>query len=300
MENIIVIAGATASGKTLVAYELARALGGELISADSRQVYKYLDIGTNKTLFKDVPQHLIDLIGPDDFFDAGSFVGLASEKIKEIRSGKKTPLIVGGTGLYIKALIDGLAPLPGRDEKIRKKLSAELEKYGAEHLYEKLKKIDPGSAETNRKNPQRLIRALEIFELTGEPITTLHKKTVPSKEKFTQIGLRWPRQELYNNIDKRSVRMIESGMIEETQKALKMGFSETSPGLNSLGYRHVLSFLKGEINKTRLAELIAIDTRHYSKRQATWFNRDKRIKWIETCGQTFDPAKIAQSIAKML
>ena len=280
MEKIIVIAGPTGSGKTALAAKLARKLNGEIISADSRQVYRHLDIGTNKEILS-VPQHLIDIIDPDETFSAGQFVKRAEELILKIRNSGKRPMIVGGTGLYIKALIDGLAELPDRNEAIRRELNELLSERGKEHLYEKLKEFDPASAEANRGNPQRLIRAIEVFKLTGIPVSELHKNTKGSKEEFLQFALNTGKEELYQRIDARSDVMLESGMIEETKKVLEMGFPEDSPGLQGLGYRDTVRYLKNELTLDELRALLGAGNRKYAKRQLTWFKADARIKWLD-------------------
>jgi tRNA dimethylallyltransferase len=290
MDKIIVIAGPTGSGKTALAVKLARKLNCEIISADSRQVYKYLDVGTNKEgvwseelgarAAEGVPQYLTDIIEPGDTFSAGQFVKRAGEFIKKIRGSGKRPLIVGGTGLYIKALIDGIAELPDRNEPLRQELNALLSKHGKEYLYDKLKKFDPVSAEKNRGNPQRLIRSLEVHELTGVPITELHKNTRGSNEEFLQFAVNTGREELYKRIDARSAAMLDSGMIEETKKVLDMGFGEDSPGLQGLGYRDAVRYLKNEITLDELRALLQAGSRRYAKRQLTWFKKDSRIKWL--------------------
>jgi tRNA dimethylallyltransferase len=189
-------------------------------------------------------------------------------------------MVVGGTGLYIKALIDGLAELPDRNESFRRELNELMAEHGKEYLYERLKKIDPVSAETNRGNPQRLIRALEVYELTGVPISELHKNTKGSKEEFMQFAINTGREDLYKRIDARSAVMLDSGMIEETKKVLEMGFPEDSPGLQGLGYRDAVRYLKNEITKDELRSLLQAGNRRYAKRQLTWFRGDKRIKWL--------------------
>ena len=309
MRPCIIIAGPTGSGKTLVAAELALMAGGEIISADSRQVYKYLDAGTNKSgtldkngmrVFKGVKQHLTDILEPGEHFSAGSFAEKASEKITSLKNSKLTPIIAGGTGLYIKSLVDGLAPMPEQNPEIRENLAAALKKYGKEHLYKKLKSVDPQAAEKNRGNPQRIIRALEVFLITGIPITELHKNTKPSKEKFVQFGLRWEKAELYPMLDGRCVKMAGSGMIDETKKVLEMGFDGGCPALESLGYNRIVDFLKGSITLDTAIEAFKTDTRHYAKRQMTWFNKDKRVNWIDLNAKNFNPAAIAGRIVKEL
>ncbi|MCX5781451.1 MAG: tRNA (adenosine(37)-N6)-dimethylallyltransferase MiaA [Elusimicrobia bacterium] len=306
--TVIAIVGPTASGKTGVAAALSKRVDGEIISADSRQVYKYLDIGTNKSgfwdnekkmrLFKDVPQHLTDIIEPDETFSAGDFARVAFEKIKYLQQNKKVPIIAGGTGLYLKALMDGLAPMPEKNEEIRKALREKLEKKGIEYLYDELKKIDPESAEKNKDNPHRLIRAIEVFKATGVPISELQKKTSPSKEKFIQFGLNYQREMLYKRINERSIRMLNSGMIEETEKVLRMGYSKSSEAFKSIGYNSVLKYLDKKISKDNLIETLQRDTRHYAKRQMTWFRKDKRINWINLNENQSSDENIADLIFK--
>ena len=309
MKNIVIV-GPTASGKTLAAAALAKLVNGEIISADSRQVYKYLDIGTNKSgelnseksarIFKGVAQYLTDIAEPDEPFSAGDFAKLALEKIKQLKKEGKVPIVVGGTGLYIKALIDGLAPMPERNEEVRKKLQANLSEKGREYLYEKLKKVDPESAEKNRHNPQRLIRALEVYEVSGVPISRLQKQTVKPGEVFIQFGLDWPRDTIYRRIDRRAEEMLKSGMIEETKSILSKGVIETAEAFKGIGYRDVLDYLAGRIDRKDLGERLKQDTRRYAKRQLTWFRKDKRINWISLKEPAFSAEKTARSIFKVL
>ena len=310
MKNLpsIVIAGPTASGKTAVAAKLAGLIGGEILSADSRQVYRYLDTGTNKAgawnaekgvrVTEDIPQHITDIIDPSGHFSAGDFVSLAREKTDGLKSAGKFPVIAGGTGLYIKALIDGLAPLPGKNPGIRAELMKQLSELGPEYLYRKLRALDPESAERNRHNPQRMIRALEVSMLTGARLSELQKKTLPSTEIFLQFGLLWPREELYELIDRRSELMVSGGMIEETRTVLEKGFSAESPGLQSLGYRSIVGYLQGKTGLEEVLRQLKLDTRHYAKRQMTWFRKDSRIQWLPVDRSSFDPEKIAAGIAE--
>ncbi|MBN1621759.1 MAG: tRNA (adenosine(37)-N6)-dimethylallyltransferase MiaA [Endomicrobiales bacterium] len=310
MIHSIIITGPTGSGKTEISCELAKLINGEIISADSRQVYKYLDVGTNKTgiwdkklnlrVIDNIPQYLTDILEPSQVFSAGDFADLANKIIKKIKNNNKVPIIVGGTGLYIKALVDGLAPTPKSDPEIRKEVNSELDKYGIEHLYLKLKSVDPQSAQKNRNNPQRLIRALEVYRLAGTPISELHKKTKPSKEKFLQFGLSWNRKELYNNLDNRSKNMLASGMIEETEKVLKMHFSGDCPALQGIGYSYIVKYLKGEIKREIMEETFKRDIRRYAKRQITWFKKDRRISWINLDNSSYNPALTAKKIMKKL
>lgn len=308
---IIVIAGPTASGKSSVAASLARSIGGEIISADSRQVYRFLDIGTNKAGIQNpssglweidgIAQYLISIIEPSGSFSAGDFVARANCLIGQIRARGKRPIIVGGTGLYIKALIDGLAPLPAPDEKLRAKLKQECEAQGREYLYLRLKEMDPQAAENNRHNTQRLIRAIEICMLSGKTISMLHEQTIPSTENFIQFALRWPRAELYENINLRAGKMIAEGLVDEAVAVVERGYSPDCTGLaGSIGYTHALACARGEISRHALADIIALETRHYAKRQLTWFNRDKRVTWIDTSDAEYSADKISRFIESFI
>jgi len=304
---IVVITGPTASGKSQVAAALAREIGGEIISADSRQVYRYLDIGTNKSgkfepssgswEINGVVQHLIDIVDPSVSFTAGEFVRQANLLITQLRSRWKRPIIAGGTGLYIKALIDGLAPLPEPDQQLRRQLLLESQTHGKEHLYQLLMTLDPAAAEKHRYNPQRLIRAIEVCTLSGKTLSALQENTIPSTEKFIKFGLRWPRAELYANINRRTQAMIRAGLSDEAAAVVKRGFAPGCPGLAStIGYAQALACADGKITRAQLEESISLDTRHYAKRQLTWFNRDKRIRWLGTTQATFDPEGLAKTI----
>lgn len=283
-KSILIVTGPTASGKTAFAVRCAKNLNGEIISADSRQIYRYLNIGTAKPSNRQqraVRHHLIDFLDPDSIFDAGTFVRLANQSIADIQKRGKRPIIVGGTGLYIKALVDGLAPLPRRDENIRAKLNAIIKKKGLQSLYNWLAKID---TETSRNidpyNPARIIRAMEVYLLTGKGMAYFHKKTKKSEHSFTMIGLNPPKKTLMSKIIKRTEAMVKGGMIEETKRLLNRGFKPTCPACLSLGYRHVIKYLNGTIDKENLKQSIITDTWQYAKRQKTWFKKDKRIIWL--------------------
>jgi len=310
-KTVIVICGATASGKTEIASSLCELAGGEIISADSRQVYKFLDTGTNKSgvynaakkireTAAGIPQHLTDLINPDAIFTAGDFSREANRLIRDIKNSGKTPVVTGGTGLYIKALVNGLAPMPEKNDAIRAELKEVIKQRGPGALYLQLKAVDPEGAEKNRSNPQRLIRALEIFRLTGKPIAYWHSRTVKPEWNFVQFATLWKREELCQNINERSAAMLKAGMVEETKKALSLGYDKNSPGFGSIGYRHVISFIEGGIDIKRTEELIAFDTRRYAKRQMTWFRNIPGVRWLEIEKSSFDPKQAAASISKQI
>lgn len=275
MKKIIVISGATASGKTKKAVEICKDNNGEIISCDSRQVYRFLDIGTNKEgvllgngirEIKGTAQHLTDIIDPDKTYSAADFAKDADQKIEEIISKDKVPVIAGGTGLYIKALLYGLDKMPQADASLRK----ELREKSPEELYERLSALDPESAVKNKNNPQRLLRALEVNILSGKTMAEHFKPKSPRYD-FKHYSISIENKILYERINARCQDMIENGMIEETQKVLAMGFAGGCPGLSGIGYRHIVKFLNNEISKKDMLEEFSKDTRHYAKRQNTWF-----------------------------
>ncbi|MDR0485290.1 MAG: tRNA (adenosine(37)-N6)-dimethylallyltransferase MiaA [Elusimicrobiota bacterium] len=283
MEKIIVISGATASGKTKFAVDFCKKNKGEIISSDSRQVYKYLNIGSNKEGFLSdgcriidgIKQYLTDIIEPDCKYSAADFAKDANAKIKEIIKAGKLPVISGGTGLYIKALLYGLDEMPPADSSLREVLS----KKTAAQLYEELLKLDGESALKHKDNPQRLLRALEINILSGKTVTS-HFKPRVKRYDFKHYFLNADRARLYERINKRCLAMIENGLIEETREVLQMGFSEECPAFNSIGYKQVLQFLKCEISKDDLIKELCAKTRQYAKRQFTWFRGQTDIEKI--------------------
>ncbi len=301
MNNIPIILGPTGSGKTQVADILCRKINGEIISADSRQVYRYLDVGTNK-IQTESKQHLINIINPDERFSSGDFFELAVEKIKEIRRNKKIPVVAGGTGLYIKTLIDGgMASLPTADWDLRKKL-ATLE---SETLYKKLLEADPLLAEKNKGNTHRLIRALEVYYKTGVPMSRWHaeqKRELSQKffgRNFFCVGIGMKKDLLIERIKARSAWMVENGIIEETKSVLDMGYPRTSPGFGSIGYSRVFDYLGSKISRADLVEGIFSDTRKYIKRQMTWFKKyPPNIIWIDISDKSVENA--ATEIVLML
>jgi tRNA dimethylallyltransferase len=283
--DIIVISGPTASGKTKKAVEFCKAKNGEIISCDSRQVYKYLDIGTNKEghllqnglrKIDGVLQHLTDIINLDQTYNAAAFVHAADLKIAEILKKHKVPVITGGTGLYIKALLYGLDDMPKADEFLRKELKAQSN----EELYNKLLKLDPEAAEKNKKNPQRLLRSLEVNILSGKTLKE-HFKLKSPRYNFKHYSISVESKILYKRINERCKQMIDSGMIEETQKVLDMGFDKNCPALSGIGYRHIVQYLDKKISRDDLVLEFSKDTRHYAKRQNTWFKAQSSIEYIK-------------------
>ena len=284
--KVIVIVGPTCSGKTRLGSLLAEQVNGEIISADSRQVYKYLDIGTAKPedyILKKVKHHFISQLTPDEDFNVSKFEKQALEVIEKIFSNGKQPIVVGGTGLYIKALLDGIFDTADKDEEYRKQLLLLKNEFGNQYLYDKLLKIDPESASKMQpSNWKRVIRALEVYNLTGEKIG-VHQKRYERKINwnFIQFGLNWERKILYNNIEKRVDEMMKAGLVDEVKNILKKGYNKNLNSLNTVGYKEIISYLENEISLERAIELIKRNTRRYAKRQMTWFNKDQRIKWYD-------------------
>lgn len=286
----IIISGPTAVGKTAVAVELCKKITGSIISADSRQVYKYLDIGTNKEgILKDnirqingINQYLTDIITPKQKYTAKSFEIDAQKSEDIILKENKIPIVVGGTGLYIKAFLYGLDDLPNANEEIRQEIENLISKKGLEFVYDLLFKIDPLSAAKNKGNTQRIIRAYEIYKITGKSMTYLlqHKKREKEKKSFKHFVLLKDRENLYKKINERCKSMINSGMIEETKKVLNMGYKQNCYGLTGVGYKHIIKYFNNEISKQELIEKFAQDTRQYAKRQITWFTKQPDIKII--------------------
>lgn len=300
MEQVIVIVGPTCSGKTRLSLELAKNLNTEIISADSRQVYKYLDIGTAKpsgSELKSIKHHFISTLSPDEKFNVSGYETNALKIIHKLHAHNKIPVVVGGSGLYIKALIDGIFNTVDTDEELRAVLMGERKGYGDGYLYDKLKKVDPESAgKMLPQNYKRIIRALEVYHLTGKSIGKLQKEYKRNINiGFKQYGLNWDRKKLYKNIESRVDLMVESGLIGEVQSILDRGFDKKLNALNTFGYKEIISYLEGEISPERAKELIKRNTRRFAKRQLTWFNQDRRINWI-TIGNQEDLKYAADKI----
>jgi len=283
---LVIVLGPTAVGKSRVAVDLSLRFGGEVVSGDSIQVYRGFDIGTDKPTAearRGVPHHLIDIVGPEVQFTAADFVREALAAARGIAARGGLPIVAGGTGLYIKALCDGLFPGPGRDPALRAALEAEAREKGLETLFRRLEAVDPEYAHKIRGRDRiRIIRALEVHAATGRPISEHFRATEsPVKGRtVVRLGLRLEKDELYRRIDARVDRMFERGLIEEVRGLLARGVPETAPPFRALGYSHVLRYLKGGIGRDEAAALTKTDTRHYAKRQMTWFRKMAGIVWF--------------------
>ena len=276
------LVGPTASGKTVLSIKLAGQLNAEIISCDSMCVYKGMDILTSKPPMgcrKNIRHHLIDIIPPSREFSVAEYRRMALQKIKEILKRGKTPLFVGGSGLYIKAVIDGLFPSAKKDSGFRIKQEALLERYGKAYLYKKLKNIDPGRARKIHPNDlRRVIRALEIYHTEKKPPSELKADTEPLKYDFKILGLNPDRNQLYKNIDDRVEMMFKKGVVREVRGLSKKKLSMTSQ--KALGYNEVLGYLQGKYSLEEAKALLKKNTRHFAKKQLTWFRPDQRITWL--------------------
>lgn len=296
-QQVIVIVGPTCSGKTSLAIDLAKELDTEIISADSRQIFKYLTIGTakpNQVELSQVKHHFIDFIYPDEDYNVGLYEKDALRIIEQISSLNKIPIMVGGSGLYIKAVIDGIVDIDS-DEELREKLLSQKADLGNEYLYEQLKKLDPNAATSMLpQNWKRVIRAIEVFALTGKSILEVHIEQDKNRNyNFLQFGLNWPREILYKNIETRVDQMIENGLVEEVKSILEMNYSKKLNSLNTVGYKEIIGYLDNEISLDRAIELIKRNTRRYAKRQLTWFRKDERIKWFDL--ESFEEIEIIKN-----
>jgi tRNA dimethylallyltransferase len=284
VKKCVIICGPTASGKTSLAVEISRRIGGEVINADSRQIYRFMDVGTGKPTQeerKEVPHHLIDLINPDERFDAGRFIEVADRAYDEIVKRGKFPIMVGGTGLYIRAFEKGLIPSPPIPQEIREEILRKKEEKGVKYLYYELKKIDPETA--NRISPAdfpRIERALSYYLSTGQKISEARKRHGFKEKRYEtlKIYIEPPREVLYEAIKKRIYDMIKRGWIEETERLLKMGYDENSPGFTSVGYREIASFIRGKVSMESAIASIYKKTKDYARRQIFWFRKENPFK----------------------
>lgn len=282
---IIVVLGPTASGKTSFSLSVAKHVAGEIINADSRQLYKDLDIGTAKITEEEkgsVPHHLLSVLDPKEPVTIAWYQEHATRVIEEIHARGNVPIMVGGSMLYISSVIDGLKPLPEADPELRKELEKLYDEDDGWALYDELARVDPETAMSfDKANKQYVVRALELWRLTGFPPSQL-KKTVPTPYQSLLLGLEWPRDELTKRIDERTRQLLSGGWIEEVESLLEQGYTAMDPGFKSHGYREIAQWLQNdEQNKDQLYEVIAAKTRQYAKRQTTWWKDDERIKWID-------------------
>lgn len=285
--RVVVILGPTAAGKTNVAIEVAPRFSGEIISADSMQVYRYLNIGTAKPKAEEqrsVRHHLIDVVDPDEEYSAARFAEEAGLCIEKIIAQGKVPFIVGGTGLYIDSLLGGLIDGPPADPELRAHYKRHAVRHGSSDLHQLLHRRDAAAAaRIHPHDTVRIIRALEVWEYTGRSILSRQRDHGFKEERYycIKIGLNAERSHLFERISERATRMIQDGLIQEVEDLLSRGYPDRCLPLQSFSYRSVIEFLKGKLSMEEMHSIIARDTRHYAKRQLTWFKRDNHIVWFE-------------------
>ena len=285
-DKVIVICGPTASGKTALSIELAKKIDGEIISADSMQIYKDMNIGTAKPTAQEmqgIKHYLLDFISPEERYSVADYKIDAKKAIKEIIEKGKTPIIVGGTGLYVDSLIYEIEyPNIEFDENYRKELEEQVKKEGLDKLYEKAKQIDPQAIEKiSRNDAKRILRILEIYHATGKTKT---QQEIESRKKeveydYKVFALNWDREKLYQRINKRVDIMIEQGLIKEVKEISKK-YNKFPTAMQGLGYKEVVDYLEGNCTKEEMIEKIKKETRHYAKRQLTWFRKNKQTIWL--------------------
>ncbi len=282
---ILAVCGATAVGKAGAASRLAHKIGGEIISVDSRKVFKYMDIGTAKPTKAEqekAPYHLIDIIFPDEKYSAGQFCRDARRAIREIEKKGKVPILVGGCGLYLRAFTNGLDTDCGDDPKTRKELEEEVKQLGSARLHKRLQSLDPhAAAKIHSNDVVRIIRAIEVYKVTGKPFSSFQSAEKNSELNLVVIGLMRTTRNLYERIEDRVERMFTLGLVAETEGLLNKGYEECLPSMQGLGYKEVCGYLKDNYGLGEAKRLTKRNTRRYAKRQLTWFRKESRIRWID-------------------
>jgi tRNA dimethylallyltransferase len=283
---LIAIVGPTAAGKTALAMELAGVWPVEVVSADSRQVYRHMDIGTAKPSEDEqqrVRHHLVDVVNPDEPFTLAQYQQLAYKAIDDIHARGRLPLLVGGTGLYVKAVLEGLhIPAVGPDERLRQQFYAEAEAQGYAALHQRLRGLDPVAAERiDARNVRRVVRALEVCYRLGRPMSSVQRAD-PPPYRMLRLGLTVPRDLLYRRIDQRVERMLATGLVAEVRSLVELGYSYRAPAMSGLGYRQVGMYLRGEVTLEEATALIKHHTRRFVRQQANWFRLDDpAIAWLD-------------------
>lgn len=283
---LVILTGPTAVGKTALSIKLAKAINGEMISADSMQVYRLMDIGTAKITpdeMQGIPHHLIDVLDPKEDFNVVTFQTMAKQAMEEIYAKGKIPIIVGGTGFYIQSLLYDISFEETEISAYREELTADYEKYGAHALHERLKDIDPISyQEIHENNVKRVIRALEFYHDTGYPISehNIVQREKKSPYNFEYFVLNDDRALLYQRIEQRIDSMVQQGLVAEVQKLMDYGCTSDMVSMQGLGYKEIIPYLKGECSLEDAIYILKRDTRHFAKRQLTWFRRERDVTWV--------------------
>ncbi len=283
--SLVVLVGPTGAGKTALAIRLAQRFGGEIVSADSRQLYRYMSIGTAKPTPAEqlaARHHLIDIVDPDQPFSLADYQAAANATIADIQARGRLPMLVGGTGLYVRAVTEGLnVPAVPPNEPLRTELSERVLHLGLDWLVAEVRRVDPVTAERESANPRRLIRALEVHRATGRPFSELQTRTPPAYQQVW-LGLTTERQELYHRVDDRVDAMIAAGLVDEVRRLLDMGFGWDLPSMSSLGYRQVGEYLRGECDLPTAIQRIKHATHAFIRHQYNWFRlSDPRIRWLQ-------------------
>lgn len=289
IKDLIVITGPTASGKTALSVELAKILDGEIVNADSMQIYKYMDIGTAKPTLSErqgIPHHLIDIVNPDEPFSVARYCECANKVIEDIHLRGKIPVMVGGTGLYVDSLVNNIKFSEIEpDDEYRNEMEHLAEEKGNEYIYKMLCDIDPQSASKIKvADRKRIIRALEVYHLTGKTITWHNEQStsVPSPYNTTMFAIDIDREVLYDKINRRVDIMIEDGLVDEVKNIIGMGIQSDATSMQAIGYKEIVSYLEGHITLDEAIDKIKQSSRRYAKRQLTWFRRNEKIHWISS------------------
>jgi len=293
---LLCILGPTAVGKTEIAIAIAEKLDAEIVSADSRQIYQYMDIGTAKPTPSEqarVRHHLIDCVAPDERFSVADYQRAADMAIQDIQSRGKQAMLVGGAGLYFRAVVDGLFDGPDADPEFRARLRAKVQEFGSNVLHSRLSQVDPESASRIHPNDLiRIIRALEVYEKTGKTISELQKEWNRARPRYSFIafGINRERQELYQRIEIRVDKMLAAGLLEEVKSLIARGYDKNLPSMQGFGYKELIDYLDGKCDWDTAVNLLKRNTRRFAKRQLTWFRNDPRIEWINLSEIDFNAA----------
>lgn len=304
---MIILTGPTAVGKTKLSIKLARAVNGEIISADSMQVYRYMDIGSAKIRpeeMEEIPHHLVDCLDPDEEFNVVRFQKMAKEAMEDIYARNRIPILVGGTGFYIQAVTGDIDFTEcGEDNSYRKELEKKAKEQGPEVLHRMLFEVDPESAlAIHANNTKRVIRALEYYQQTGEPIS-LHNQQQRQKESPYNLAyfvLNDERSRLYERIDARIDEMLREGLVDEVKRLQQMGYHKGMVSMQGLGYKEILSYLDGTWSLEEAVYILKRDTRHFAKRQITWFKRERNVEWFHKPDYDYDENKILEGMLQSL
>ncbi|MCJ8502800.1 tRNA (adenosine(37)-N6)-dimethylallyltransferase MiaA [Desulfatitalea alkaliphila] len=291
--DMLVVCGPTGVGKTAFGIDLARRVGGRIVGADSMQIYRGMDIGTAKPTAEEqaaVVHYMVDIVDPDQPFDAAAYARRADDVVRQLKAEGIVPVVVGGTGLYIRALVYGLFDAPPADSALRRRLQAQLDQEGAAALHARLAALDPAAAERIHPNDAyRIVRALEVVTETGHPISEHHRRHGFRRPRYRvlTIGLELPREQLYARIDRRVDAMLAEGLLDEVRGLLARGYDPRLKSMQSLGYRHMVDYIQGRLDWEEAVRSLKRDHRRYAKRQITWFRADPEVRWVGPIGPSF-------------